>query len=102
MRQKKLDIITCPKCSAEYLPAEIYLPTSFVGNPRYITKDYKGSLLDFSGESMDLKEKYICDKCNTAFKVFAKVNFKTFIDEPNDFNNDYCSPLFEQLSLFED
>lgn len=102
MRTKRLEVIKCPKCEMEYLPAEIYLPNELLGTPKYISKDYSGKIIDFTHKSMNLDEKYICDKCGTAFKVSAKISFKTVVDEENDFNEDYSSSMPTQLNLFED
>lgn len=32
-QDKKLELIICPKCGREYLPAEIYYPNEFLGKP---------------------------------------------------------------------
>ena len=34
----KRTVITCPRCGAEYLAQEIYLPTAFFGKANYIEK----------------------------------------------------------------
>lgn len=102
MRPKKLDVICCPKCGREYLPAEIFLPKEFLGNPDGIMRDYSGKIIDFLNYSMNLKEKYVCDSCDTPFKVTANVSFKTFVDKEGDFNEYYSTPLYEQFNLFED
>ena len=36
--KEKLNIIICPNCGAEYLPAEIFLPDSFLGRPGVVDK----------------------------------------------------------------
>lgn len=75
---KDYDIkIKCPTCGREYLPAEIYIPNSFFGKPSFIDRNDAGKIMSYSGSSMDVKEKYICDSCSTAFKVTAKVSFYT-------------------------
>lgn len=103
MRNKKLEVIRCPKCDREYLPAEIYIPKHFIGKPQHISRDYQGKILDFIGDSMDLKETYTCDSCNTTFRVSAKVSFTTDIKDSIDFGSDYSTTLSEQkLTLLED
>lgn len=93
--------IICPKCGREYLPAEIYLPKAFLGNPQGIYKSEDGKIEIFEGKSMDLEEVYQCDICNCNFKVNAKVSFKSV--EINNYDmSQYKTPLFEpKLTLFE-
>lgn len=76
---KKLNTpkITCPKCGKQYLPGEIYLPKEFLGQPKIIERDIYGKILDDYGGTMNLKEQYICDNCNSLFFVKAKVSFET-------------------------
>lgn len=96
MREKKLEIIRCPHCNTEYLPAEIFLPNSFIGKPSNIVKDIAGKILDFSGNSMDTKESFICDRCGTTFKVRTQLQFFTEIKNDN-FNEDYKTSLKKDL-----
>lgn len=95
--------ITCPKCGKEFLPGEIYLPKHFLGQPETILRNNQGQIEDYDGIPMDLNEEFICDKCNSHFKVTAKVSFKT-IDLPKyDMSNNYRTSLFEEkLTLDED
>lgn len=103
MRSKRFDIIKCPKCDREYLPAEIYLPNEFLGKPSHISRDYQGKILDHIGDSMNLKETYTCDECNTTFRVSAKVQFSTDIKESLDFSTEYSTKLnSSKLNLSED
>ena len=100
IKDKKFDIIECPICKAQYLPAEIYIPNNFVGKPLYINKDHMTAAIeDFSGASMDKVEHYICDHCNTPFKIIAKVNFTTIPEPEIDFSKEYSTSLKKQ-SLF--
>ena len=69
MKTRKFEVIACPKCGREYLPAELYVPNAFFGRPRDIVRDVYGTILDYEGTSVDLQETYICDKCNTNFVV---------------------------------
>ena len=43
--KEKLNIIICPNCGAEYLPAEIFLPDSFLGRPGVVDKDSSGKII---------------------------------------------------------
>ena len=46
----KKTTIRCPHCNAEYLPAEIYYPTSFfLGKPFNIIKDGDDNILGYNG-----------------------------------------------------
>lgn len=102
MKSKKLDVITCPYCGTEYLPAEIYLPTDFVGKPREIERGEDGKIKSFQGKTMNLNEKYECDRCGKPLNISAKITFKVDINSAEDFTEDYVSPLHEQkISLFE-
>ena len=52
---------------------------------------------------MNLEETYICDNCDTEFKVTAKVSFKTQPVKKNDFSQAYVTHLFEDtFTLPED
>ena len=95
--------IKCPKCRAEYLTAEIFIPKSFVGEPRLIDKDESGIIQNHTGTNMNVIEHYKCDYCNTPFKIGAKIQFVTAIEEKYDFDTDYVSSLKkETLFLRED
>lgn len=97
------NLIICPNCGAEYLPAEIFLPDSFLGRPKTINKNSNGEIIYYNGETMSLKEKYICDYCNKMFKVSAKIQFNTTINPATDFDEDYSTPLKKKgLFLIED
>lgn len=96
MKQK----IKCPHCGAEYLPAEIYLPTSLLGRPKDIQKDANGRILNYFGTNMDLLESYRCDYCDRKFRVEATIKFTTD-SKTKDFNNSYKTTLTKP-SLFLD
>lgn len=100
MRIRKFEIIECPNCGYEYLPAEIFLPQYFFGRPKNIERDENGKLVSYEGTSVDLFEKYICDKCDTEFRVVSKLQLTTELDFPDNFNFDYATKL--DKSLFDD
>ena len=77
-------VITCPRCGYQYLPAEIYVPSSFFGSPKYIKRSVSGEIQSVSGTKPDMTERYKCDNCNTSFKVVAKLDFYTMIDHMTD------------------
>lgn len=84
MKTRKFEIIECPKCGREYLPAEIFYPKHFFGRPYDIVRDVYGRILDYDGTSVDTCESYTCDKCMTQFNVRAKM---TFIVESTKFES---------------
>lgn len=98
---RKLTVITCPKCGAEYLPSEIYVPNAFFGRPEIIKRDVDGHISDFIGSTLDVEESYCCDCCNTTFKVTAKISFTTQIDDKADFEHEYQSALKPRFALKE-
>lgn len=101
MKNKKLEIIHCPKCDAEYLPSEIFLPDIFLGKTNPVIKDENGKIIDFAGKSMDLHENYTCDYCNTTFKIRTQIQFFTEINNTENFSEDYVTKL-TKLTLNEE
>lgn len=101
MKNRKIKVIKCPKCGREYLPAEIFYPKHFFGKVSDIIKDYSGEIIAFTGDTMNLSETYICDNCNTSFKVSAKINFDVEVDQATNFAQDYVTKPEQKFSLFE-
>ena len=89
------EVIICPKCKAEYLPSEIFVPKSFFGNPTYIEKTEDGKLLTALGNIGDTKEKYTCDYCNCTFTIDAVTTYKTKILVDEDFSTEYVTKRWE-------
>ena len=93
----KTAVIKCPHCSAQYLPAEIYMPGSLFGRPDDLVKDSLGKILyeDYrEGEEPDMIEHFICDYCDKPFVIEATVTYKTMAEEPEkDFSTQYVSLL---------
>lgn len=69
--------IKCPNCGWEYLPGEIYMPRSFIGQPKNIIKDENGNVLGYDAEDMNTVETFECEHCGQLFKIDATVTFKT-------------------------
>lgn len=70
--------IICPNCGAEYNPGEIFLPRHFLGQPIEVLKDSNGKIKSvIEGTKQDLEETYICDMCESEFKVSAKIEYET-------------------------
>lgn len=93
MKTKRTELIICPKCHREYLPAEIFIPKAFFGKPTEIIRDVYGQILEFEGTSMDLNETYTCDTCNTTFNISAKINFQVEATPEGNMDEDYTSKL---------
>ena len=90
---KRIDIICCPKCGAEYTAGELFIPKVFLGVPKYIERDENNKIIQDAGSAMCLTERYQCDYCNTVFKINASVKFST-----SELNSDvddswYVSPI---------
>lgn len=83
--------IRCPKCRCEYLPGEIFNPDYLLGKPKNTIRNDVGEILGYEGIEPDDTESFTCEKCNTEFKVTAKINFLIDSDEEDK---------FEQISLF--
>lgn len=87
---KKYDkIIKCPYCGAEFLPAEIYYPEDFLGEPVDIVKDENGEIVTFDGTNMNLEETFVCTHCDKEFLVTASVEFETEKKETIDFTDEF-------------
>ena len=101
--RKKETYIACPYCGREYLPAEIFVPTNFLGKPSDIEKDPVGKIVSYTGSSMDTTETYICDGCNSPFTVFAKVQFQATMKDKMNFNVDHITDINKpKISLKEE
>lgn len=101
MKNKQLNVIVCPYCGREYLPSEIYIPKSFIGNASSIIRTTSGKIDTFFGKNMDLSEEYTCDKCLGKFNVSAKVSFYSK-KIGNDFEKEYRSNINKKIMLKED
>ena len=93
MKETKIVTITCPHCGTEYLPAEIFVPESFLGKPSNIQKDPFGKIVSFEGDSMDTRETYVCDYCKNPFSVFCKIQFLGLTNRRQSFDNDFVQSI---------
>lgn len=97
------DTIKCPNCDTEYLPAEIFYPSYFLGKPRDIEKDCYGKVVFNDGVEQDLTETYTCDKCGKKFIVKATVTYDVNIDKTADFDTLATTSLYkDRIVLKED
>lgn len=101
-RTSRNDIIACPCCGAEYTAGEIFVPQAFIGVPKYLEKEGISHKIMFdAGKPMDTTEFYICDYCDTKFKITANVRFFTQIDEKSNFVSNYVT-ILEKNNLFKE
>lgn len=92
----KTPVIKCPHCFSEYLPGEIYMPGSIIGQPDEVIRDSFGKIIyeDYYSELRrpDYIEHFVCEKCNKPFVVEAVVSYKVREEAPeNDFSTKYVS-----------
>ena len=94
----KTSIIRCPHCGAEYLPGEIYMPGSLIGQPDEVIRDSFGKIIyeDYytASREPDMTEHFTCEYCEKPFIVEATVTYKAKEEAPeNDFTTKYVSLL---------
>lgn len=100
MSKIRKDIIRCPKCGAEYLAGEIYIPNEFLGVPNDVEREVAThKILNDFGKPMNTNERFICDYCNTPFIIKAHVNFSTEIDTDFDFSEPHSTSM-KKATLF--
>lgn len=94
----KTTIIRCPHCGAEYLPGEIYMPGSLIGQPTDVVRDSLGKIIYEDYDPVDREpdpvEHFTCEYCEKPFIVEAVVTYKTKEESPErDFQSQYVSLL---------
>lgn len=94
----KTPVIRCPHCGSEYLPGEIYMPGSLIGQPDEVIRDSLGKIIYedyFSDDTApDMIEHFTCEECNKPFVVEATVTYKVKVEAPEkDFTSQYVSLL---------
>lgn len=92
-----MNIIECPRCKKEYLPAEIIIPKYLIDEPTKIIRDASGKILDFDGEKASNIDYYVCD-CGCKFKVNSNIKFEV---NECDNSNEFISGLREKFILTE-
>lgn len=93
------NVIRCPHCGQEYLAAELFMPEDLFGAPTNIVKTSDGKVDFFLGERPTFETEYCCDNCDTTFRVRAKLSFESFIDDKDNFDEEYVSKL--KVNIFE-
>ena len=94
----KTPVIKCPHCGAEYLPGEIYMPGSLIGQPDEVIRDSFGKIIyeDYYSDASapDMIEHFTCEECNKPFVIEAVVSYKVKEESPErDFTTQYVSLL---------
>ena len=72
-------IIRCPKCKAEYLAGEIFLPSDHIGKIKNVIKDPLNKILyaDYEEDyAPNSPEEFTCEFCNTSFIVETSTTYK--------------------------
>lgn len=100
MKRNQNLYIKCPNCGAEYLPEEIFV--SLLNNNYYIQKTEDTHEIIESDYTGQIEDSYICNYCDTKFKVVVKLSFNSFIDEKFNFNELYSTKLKPTVLLRED
>ena len=94
----KSPVIRCPHCGAEYLPGEIYMPGSLIGQPDEVVKDSLGKIIyeDYYSEMREpnMMEHFTCDYCDKPFVIEATITYKSREEAPEaDFTSQYVNLL---------
>lgn len=90
---KDLPIITCPICSQQYLPSEVFIPEAVFGKQYDITKSESGEIKFYLGDDPDLEEEFVCDSCLTKLKITMKMTFDIEQFKEEDFDEDYTTSI---------
>ena len=100
MKPRKFELVDCPRCGWQYLPAELYVPKALVGKPYRVERTETGKIMEYEGTSVDQYETYTCDNCNTEFRVHCKMTFITEETRLANFDDEYIAPLITKKELF--
>ncbi len=94
----KTPVSRCPHCGAEYLPGELYMPGSLIGQPDEVIRDSFGKIIYEDYNSADrepcMEEHFICEYCEKPFIIEATVTYRAKEEAPEkDFTTAYVSLL---------
>ena len=94
----KTPVIKCPFCGAEYLPGEIFIPGSLIGQPDDLVKDSLGRIIyeDYATPEREPSfiESFTCEFCDKPFVIEATVTYKAKEEAPEkNFKEQYVSLL---------
>lgn len=87
--------IKCPHCSAQYVAAQIFYPSTILSKPKNVIRDPLGKIIFVQYiDQPEYKDSYICDFCNKEFIAIADVNYKAIKQESElDFTTKVVSLL---------
>ena len=94
MKKVKDICIQCPRCSAQYLPSEIFI---FSNKQTAIKDDDTHQIIEYPDMSDEMIENYTCDFCNTTFTVKASMTFQTSVNPIFDVNNNHITKLSKSV-----
>lgn len=99
IKEKKETFIKCPNCGCEYTLAEVFIPEEYFGRPLEVERDATtGRIRNYFGKGNDFEETYMCDRCDTTFKVCAVPKIKTWI--PTKITSEPYVTVYAKNSLF--
>jgi len=90
---KDLTVVRCPVCGQNYLPSEIFMPDSFFGKQRDITRNASGEIEFYLGDDPNYEEEFICESCLSKLKIHANLTFNVEVDNGENFDEDYSTPI---------
>lgn len=90
---KDLVTIKCPVCGQNYLPSEVFIPESFFGKQKDITRNASGEIEFYLGDDPDYNEEFVCESCLSKLKIHANLIFNVEVDNGEDFDEDYSTQI---------
>lgn len=96
-QKKNWQVIKCPHCGYEHVPAEIFMPGELIGRTKTVIRDALGKIIYveyYDEEEPIATTKYFCDNCDRPFVVEPVVSYKVSKEvEELDFKEQYISLL---------
>lgn len=92
MKDSNVKYVVCPCCGAEYHPAEIFMPQTLLGRPK-VVRDSVGHIVSWTGDPVCLREKYICDYCDSPLDVQMKLDYRTSYNKKMDTRMPYTTQI---------
>lgn len=96
---KDLVTIKCPVCGQNYLPSEVFIPESFFGKQKDITRNASGEIEFYLGDDPDYNEEFVCESCLSKLKIHANLTFNVEVDSGEDFDEEYITKINKPKKL---